>query len=541
MGVVMRYKSVVIYCFSLVAVFVILFGFTVFSGMDRSEGRIASLFNIIFLVMMFLIILIFVLINLRKSIRIRNQLRAAANDLRQAKDWKKLSFSVPEIRNAYQTYLQEMERLTNGLEQRPVSCDIEDYIHEQLLNGLINKSLCESISGSMTGLGLLGTFLGLIIGLKDFSTDYDGIQNSILMLLNGIKTSFLTSIYGVVFSLAFNWMYRGCYTDMMSALYDFYQSFHDKAVQPAQNDMNSRLITALEHTGDCLDKILDSISGNITEAIRLCMQDVSSNVKTYVEDAYQLQQTSQETMVTGMEQYLERAASTQHKNLQTMVEQYLRTMSEEVLGGELAELRRTLDLINTSNEKHYETIAKLSDRIEISSASLLKLGKQYTKNVEKYQGYVTSVQQYQKEITEANQLLTGNLEVLSRRYDEQNQNIQELCEQLHALYGSVEQLSGLCGQLNGAFAAAEHNRSTFAASAEQLIRQVSETTTSVNQKAMDSIQETYEMRAAASEQLEFNIQALNKISVSFENTTLELSETYAQLTEKLNIVPISSR
>ena len=100
---------------------------------------------------------------------------APANDLRQAKDWQKLSFSVPEIQNAYQTYLQEMERLTNGLEQRPVSCDIEDYIHEQLLNGLINKSLCESISGSMTGLGLLGTFLGLIIGLKDFSTDYDGI------------------------------------------------------------------------------------------------------------------------------------------------------------------------------------------------------------------------------------------------------------------------------------------------------------------------------------------------------------------------------
>ena len=97
-------------------------------------------------------------------------------------------------------------------------------------------------------------------------------------------------------------MYRGCYTDMMNALRDFYQSFHDKAVQPAQNDMNFLLITALERTGDCLDKILDSISGNITEAIRLCMQDVSSNVKTYVEDAYQLQQTSQETMVTGMEQ-----------------------------------------------------------------------------------------------------------------------------------------------------------------------------------------------------------------------------------------------
>lgn len=57
-----------------------------------------------------------------------------------------------------------------------------------------------SIPGILTTLGILGTFVGIFIGLWRF--DPNNIQGSIPILLAGLKTAFLTSIIGVIFSLA---------------------------------------------------------------------------------------------------------------------------------------------------------------------------------------------------------------------------------------------------------------------------------------------------------------------------------------------------
>ncbi len=53
----------------------------------------------------------------------------------------------------------------------------------------------------LTSLGILGTFVGIIIGLLDF--DVVNIKESIGPLLNGLKTAFITSVFGMLFSIAF--------------------------------------------------------------------------------------------------------------------------------------------------------------------------------------------------------------------------------------------------------------------------------------------------------------------------------------------------
>lgn len=53
----------------------------------------------------------------------------------------------------------------------------------------------------LTSLGILGTFAGIIIGLLDFDTK--NIQESIGPLLDGLKTAFITSLVGMLFSIVF--------------------------------------------------------------------------------------------------------------------------------------------------------------------------------------------------------------------------------------------------------------------------------------------------------------------------------------------------
>lgn len=54
----------------------------------------------------------------------------------------------------------------------------------------------------MTALGILGTFVGVVIGLLHFDTT--NIERSIPILLGGLKTAFITSIVGMVGALIFN-------------------------------------------------------------------------------------------------------------------------------------------------------------------------------------------------------------------------------------------------------------------------------------------------------------------------------------------------
>lgn len=54
----------------------------------------------------------------------------------------------------------------------------------------------------MTSLGILGTFIGIVIGLLGFDTH--NIDGSIPTLLEGLKTAFITSICGLVGAILFN-------------------------------------------------------------------------------------------------------------------------------------------------------------------------------------------------------------------------------------------------------------------------------------------------------------------------------------------------
>jgi hypothetical protein len=64
-----------------------------------------------------------------------------------------------------------------------------------------NSYLYNSIPSVFTTIGILGTFGGIYLGLRDFNVE--DIDNSIPMLLEGMKIAFTTSIIGIMLSLIF--------------------------------------------------------------------------------------------------------------------------------------------------------------------------------------------------------------------------------------------------------------------------------------------------------------------------------------------------
>ena len=107
----------------------------------------------------------------------------------------------------YKKYIFERNRLAS-ISENKYKCDISDYINEDLIDSLMKKNVYNLVPGVMTGLGILGTFVGLSFGLQNFNTgSTKEIEESIAPLMNGIKVAFHTSMYGMLFSFFFNYVY----------------------------------------------------------------------------------------------------------------------------------------------------------------------------------------------------------------------------------------------------------------------------------------------------------------------------------------------
>ena len=82
------------------------------------------------------------------------------------------------------------------------------FSEERLLEQHLNLRFWNSVSALLVGLGILGTFVGLVWGLIPFSgidfTQTEQIQSAIRELLSGVSTAFVTSVWGMLASLLFN-------------------------------------------------------------------------------------------------------------------------------------------------------------------------------------------------------------------------------------------------------------------------------------------------------------------------------------------------
>lgn len=179
-------------------------------------------------------------------------------------------------------------------------CEIEDYLSEDLLNQAGMNYYNSAISGTMTGLGILGTFIGLSIGLGSFDgNDIYTISDNVGPLLEGMKVAFHTSVYGILFSLVFQFAYRSLMADAYDKLQEFLAAFRE-CVEPAVNsaDASARAMLVYQaNMANSMKQITELLKGEAreqTETLDKMAQDFASRIeKTLGTDFERLGQTLQ--------------------------------------------------------------------------------------------------------------------------------------------------------------------------------------------------------------------------------------------------------
>ncbi len=141
-------------------------------------------------------------------------------------------------------------------ESGQVLSDIEDYLNTEILSLRSWQNIVMQIPGSLTGLGILGTFIGLIIGIRGIGfSSINAALSSVETLLGGIQVAFYTSIAGVILSLVFNMLYRISWNVMVRSLGLFLDEFHKYVIPPVDEQSRYRENKDIKHITGLLERL----------------------------------------------------------------------------------------------------------------------------------------------------------------------------------------------------------------------------------------------------------------------------------------------
>lgn len=160
----------------------------------QSDGNTLTAWWVLVIILLFFFYLVRLL---NVTGKIRKKLENLSTDFSEEKIKEERLFS--EVWQDYQESFIEF----NGVKKTDEFSF--DYFNEKnLLAANTNLRLINSIPATLVGLGILGTFVGLTYGISNFQTSStEQIKVSIETLLSGMGTAFVSSIYGMLLSLAF--------------------------------------------------------------------------------------------------------------------------------------------------------------------------------------------------------------------------------------------------------------------------------------------------------------------------------------------------
>ena len=375
-------NQILYWCGSILLPLVILFG----TGLVNKEIDLITLVFLGVMVAMYGVALALI----SPILKIGNQLKEAGKIAEDAKDYKGLVNGlnnndlgkVKKLFDIYKKGLRAEKIISENGEEKKIyyyTNDISYYFDE---DNIIYKNIAEKtithITQALTGVGIFGTFMGIVKGVSKLNmTNSDTMKTGIETLLSGVKVSFNTSLYGILFSVILIFAFKIVIDIVMKKSNDFcdlvnkhIEIYPDeigfKEVEEElkkQTSMYEKIATDLaEEMGKKFDKSLqsnlESLSNNLGSLIEEMQQRFSSSItESTAQTAVTLTATIQPIM-EKLEGAISNLQTKQDENTGKFMEEAVQSIKEAInvgTSGEVARLQESMDVISNKNAELIET------------------------------------------------------------------------------------------------------------------------------------------------------------------------------------------
>lgn len=325
------------------------------------------------------------------------------------KEKNKSIFSQAVLTKVYRNFNDEIKRL-ESISEEGYRCDIEDYVNRELIDDVAKKNLLNLIPGAMTGMGILGTFIGLSLGLQNFNTGTsEEIEKSIAPLMDGIKIAFHTSIYGMVFSLVFNMVYKNVLENAYKRVDEFIDVYHTYVLPDAQNDNISKMIVAQQKQSEMLSEPIISeirlMNSNILQILAVQQQQAQAinllpqALEKSIGDKMLEQITPQfNEMNSNLKMFADKIGETQLDSMGQLIDRFTSQMNQNMADSFInlkAVISETCEL-EKQNSSYMQEILK---QVGNMTLNIQQINKMSEKTINDMSGYIEKVEGLQNIIT----------------------------------------------------------------------------------------------------------------------------------------------
>ena len=338
------------------------------------------------------------------------------------------------------------------------------FSEERLLGQYMNLRFWNSVPALLVGLGILGTFVGLVGGLIPFSgisfEETGEIRSAIEGLLSGVSTAFVTSVWGMLLSLLFNWMEKSCIGWVSRKIAMLQRGLDQLFTLTTQEEIAFRQEDELAQQTQALKAFSTDLANEIKSAMAQGRQEIIAEFRNAPETfsnaiGEQLTPslnhlnsavtdsttTLKSTMEDGNQQILQLLSNT-HQVLSTMIEKQLASNLDN-LNSVVSEIKQT---IVEGNQEVLRELRNAPDAFgEVLVAKFSPIFNNLNSAVEALQRHKeeSSADAIQQLVVEFQQSLSGSataqMEALAETVNKASQSLITLPEQLAGMMLGVQE------------------------------------------------------------------------------------------------------
>ena len=280
----------------------------------------------------------------------------------------------PKLRLIWQKYLSEIR----SVEGHPELCPIDEHFSDDAIIHTLGKTqIADMAPGIFTTLGILGTFVGLFVGLQQFHwTNAGALQDSITGLIAGIKIAFQTSIYGISFSLVFSFLYRRFIEETRTRLDDFLFDYGQYVIPNSSQRPFAMLVELQKQETEQMRVFAETFSISMAENLN----------KTFL--------PTLERIDTMMTQFVNVASRTQTEGLDLVVNKFVENMNS-ALGNQFQDLSTQLADINEWQKSVHLQSTELIQKIQDTAEHLTDVDVMATRVINQFSDYLAELKKSQ--------------------------------------------------------------------------------------------------------------------------------------------------
>ncbi|MCD7955540.1 MAG: MotA/TolQ/ExbB proton channel family protein [Lachnospiraceae bacterium] len=318
---------------------------------SRDVDTMSLVINFSFLAVMLLAIGVSFFSCLQRLARISKSLALTAEQIRTSDGDSDLILREDLFHNAfldkcYAEYCDLVSKNPDG------SCDISDFINEDVIETHVHRSLLELIPDILASLGILGTFIGLVLGLRNFDpSGYEQMADSVSPLIDGIKVAFVTSIYGLALSLPFSFNLRSELSEMSNNLELFTDTFYLYVRPSHEVDAASRLLEQ--------KKSQEDLTNDLT---KIFVEQMSKSFEQSITPAFS-------QMTNAIYQIVDSFTASQEETVTRICQNVIRETRAD-LDASLSQVAQSARQLQRAQESYTDYLDRSLDRLEQSWGSL---------------------------------------------------------------------------------------------------------------------------------------------------------------------------